>query len=287
MPSPPPPPDGPGEDDAPSAAHADFFDDAYYRVLEPFHTDQDARAEVGALREILGLAQSDRILDLGCGWGRHLALLAGAGHDVVGLDLSMELLRRARTAAAAAGKAGGDEAFGGATGPGGDASGDAGDGPIVVAGDMRRLPLADGGFDVVLNLATSLGLFLEDGPALRALVEARRVLRTGGRLLLEGMHRADVEAHFAPRDTWTLDDGTMVRARRRFDDRRGVSHEVLRWEGPGGAGEKRHSLKVRSARELADLLEAAGFRVTDRLGDWTGEPFGPRAPRLILVARAT
>ncbi|MGK7310863.1 MAG: class I SAM-dependent methyltransferase [Candidatus Longimicrobiales bacterium M2_2A_002] len=248
----------------------DFFDDAYVRVLEPFHTEEEARYETAALRELLGLAQGDRLLDLGCGWGRHLGLLDTAGHDVVGLDLSLAFLRRAREESV--GRT--DRAHGEGRGPA----------PPLVAGDMRRLPLTDATFDVVLNLATSLGLFLDDAPAREALREVGRVLRPGGRLLLEGMHRADVEAGFAPRDAWTLDDGTEVRARRRFDPVRGVSHEVLRWDGPGGSGTKRHSLRIRSAGEVERLLERVGLRVLDRRGDWTGEPFGRRSPRMIMVA---
>ena len=145
------------------------------------------------MRELVGLSQSDRILDLGCGWGRHLRLLREAGHDVLGVDLSLALLRRAREASEA---------------------GEPGDGRLtsapVAAADMRRLPLRDASFDIVLNLATSLGLFLRDQPAIEALREMARVLRPGGGLLLEGMHRDDVAANFAPRDAWTLDDGTRV-----------------------------------------------------------------------------
>lgn len=250
-----------------------FFDDAYHRLLEPFHTEEDARVETAALRELLGLAQDDRVLDLGCGWGRHLALLAAAGHDVVGLDLSLVLLRKARVALEA-----GSDDEGGTV---------AGSRPPIVASDMRRLPLADTTFDVVLNLATSLGLFLDDRDTLRALAEARRVLRPAGRLLLEGMHREDVEPAFAERDRWVLDDGTEVRVRRRFDHRRGISHEVLRWDGPAGAGMKRHSLRVRTGREWTALLQRAGLGVRATYGDWGGEPFEAASPRYIALAERT
>jgi len=237
------------------AVDPDFFDDAYYRLLEPFHGEAEARRETAALRELLALSQEDRILDLGCGWGRHLTLLREAGHHVVGVDLSVPLLRRA--------PAGG-----------------------LLAGDMLDLPLRDATFDVVVNLATSLGLLLDDRQARRALGEARRVLRPGGTLLLEGMHREDVEPAFAPRDEWVLDDGTAVRVRRRWDPGRGISHEVVHWEGPHGSGRKRHSLRVRSAQEIGRVVEDAGFRIAHRYGDWTGEPFGPASPSLIVSARA-
>lgn len=261
MPSPNRNPEDPGD--------GDLFDDAYFRILEPFHTEEDARREAAAARELLGLAQSDQVLDLACGWGRHLALLAEAGHRVTGLDRSLPLLRRARRELAA-----------GAT------YSEAGAivGTRLIAADMLRLPLVDQAFDAVLNLATSLGLFLHDTDAVRALDEMRRVLRPGGRLLLEGMHRADVEAHFAARDAWTLADGTRVRARRRLDRDRGVSHEILRWRGPQGAGEKRHSLRLRTAAEWARLLDRAGLRTRATYGNWLGQPFTDASPRFIALA---
>lgn len=271
---------GPGAADA-RRVDPGFFDDAYYRLLSQFHTEADTRRETAAVREILGLAQTDRLLDLGCGWGRHLRLLADAGHRVVGLDLSVALLRRAR-----GGHGTGPDAGTGGRSPGrpGSRPEGRGDAPPLVAGDMLGLPLQEASFDHVINLATSLGLFLGHATALRALTEARRVLRPGGRFLLEGMHRADVEAHFASRDAWTLPDGTEVRARRRFDAERGISHEVLRWEGPAGAGQKRHALRIRWAEEVDRLLEEAGFEVMARYGRWSGEAFRARSPRLIVVA---
>lgn len=240
------------------AAPADFFDDDYRRLLAPFHDEEDARREVAALREILGLAQEDRVLDLGCGWGRHLAPLAQAGHEITGADLSVDLLRQV---------------------PGQETGR-----PALVAADMRALPFGDGAFDVVLNLATSLGLFLDDAPARAALAEVRRVLPPAGRLLLEGMHRDDVVADFAPRVRWFLEDGTEVRARRRFDAVRCISREVLRWRGPAGEGEKRHALRIRSAAEVIALVEASGLGIRQSLGDWDGSPFEARSPRLILLA---
>jgi SAM-dependent methyltransferase len=260
----------------PPADPVDFFDDAYHRLLEPFHPEAEARYQVAALRELLGLAQDDRILDVGCGWGRHLNLLRGAGHDIVGVDLSFPLLRRAR--GVAVGDAGGVGGVGGV--------GAVSDRPALTVGDMRRLPFGDGSFDVVVNLATSLGLFLEDAAAVGALVEMGRVLAPGGRLLLDEMNGENVVAEYAERDGWTLEDGTEVRVRRRLGPSGRVSHEVLRWRGPGGEGEKRHSLRLRDATELAALAAAAGLAVRDVYGGWDGDPVTADSERLILLAGA-
>lgn len=58
------------------------------------------------LRQVLGLlgelgAPGDRLLDLGCGTGAYSVPLASAGFEVVGLDFSPAMLRRAAAKAAA------------------------------------------------------------------------------------------------------------------------------------------------------------------------------------------
>jgi ubiquinone/menaquinone biosynthesis C-methylase UbiE len=116
-----------------------------------------------------------RTLDLGCGTGRNLPLLA-AGR-AIGLDSSLEALRRARRRAAGA--------------------------PLVQA-SAEALPFRDGCFDTVVS-----GLVLcsvTDPP--RGLAEVRRVLRPGGTLrALEHVRssvawRARVQDAIQPAWTW-------------------------------------------------------------------------------------
>ncbi len=64
---------------------------------EPYvqHTIQEADFLVKELQ----LAVGDRVLDVGCGVGRHAIELARRGYRVAGFDLSLEMLRRAQQAA--------------------------------------------------------------------------------------------------------------------------------------------------------------------------------------------
>ncbi len=59
--------------------------------------------EVNFLEKILGLEPGDRVLDLGCGAGRHAIEFALRGYRVVGIDISPWLLRVARQRAREAG----------------------------------------------------------------------------------------------------------------------------------------------------------------------------------------
>jgi ubiquinone/menaquinone biosynthesis C-methylase UbiE len=232
------------------------FDQTYWRLHGPLFPEGLSRREVAGMIELLGLPLDARILDAPCGWGRHTVLFAEAGYSVMGADLSLDLLMQ--------------------TPPGM---------PPVAAADIRALPFADATFDAVLNVFTSLGLFLDDAEDVQALSEARRVLLRGGVFLLESMHRDDVVASYAERDAWTLPDGTEVRTRRRFDPITGVSHEVTRWRRAGERGEKRHALRLRTATEIDALLKVAGFTEIVYHGDWEGSPFDHRAERLIALAR--
>src|SRR6266487_1898037 len=55
--------------------------------------------EVEFLVDALSLAPDDRVLDVGCGPGRHALALARRGIDVVGVDRSPDFLRLACDAA--------------------------------------------------------------------------------------------------------------------------------------------------------------------------------------------
>jgi malonyl-CoA O-methyltransferase len=121
-----------------------------------------------ALGEVAGL----RVLDLGCGTGRHALRLAAAGASVTALDLSPGMLREARAKA----------------------------GPLPIdfrLHDLTRpLPFPDGVFDLAVS-----GLVLEHLEDLDGFFrELRRVLKPGGRAVVSAMHPSmflkGTQAHF-------------------------------------------------------------------------------------------
>lgn len=238
-----------------------YFDDAFFDLHDPLFPESESRREVGAMLELLGLPAPSRILDIPCGWGRHAVLFPEAGHECFGADISIALLERAAAAAEIA------------------------ELPLrFAAADLRSLPFAGESFDGVVNVFTSLGLFLEDEEDLKALREVRRVLRPGGRFLLETMHRDDVVSAYAARDSWLLPDGTKVRVERRFDAVSGISHERLEWRRGQDEGVKENALRLRTATEVERLLQAAGFRDITYFGSWSGSEFTHESPHLIAVA---
>lgn len=91
-------PDPPGVDAPPFyEAIGDFQGALYDRNVFTSGTAH----EVEVLVEVLGLAEGDRVLDLGCGTGRHLRELASRGIGGMGIDASPGLIAAARAAGAA------------------------------------------------------------------------------------------------------------------------------------------------------------------------------------------
>ena len=110
--------------------------------------------------DLLGVQPGMRLLDVGCGAGRHSVEAVRRGADVVALDLSHDDLANASRSVA-------DYGHADVPAPGGFAA---------VRGDARRIPFDDASFDRVIA-SEVLEHIADDGTALAELV---RVLRPGG-----------------------------------------------------------------------------------------------------------
>ncbi|WP_242440901.1 class I SAM-dependent methyltransferase [Streptomyces sp. CB02923] len=128
------------------------------------------------LLDALELRGDERILDLGC--GRGAVLLAGArrlpeGH-AVGVDLwrAADQLGNAESATSRNAQAEGVDAR-----------------VDLRTGDLRDLPFEDGAFDVVLSSLAIHNIKEAEGRR-KAVAEAARVLRPGGRLVIVDIGRS-------------------------------------------------------------------------------------------------
>lgn len=172
---------------------AEFLGPAYLRNAFTKGTEQ----EVAFLWDALRLHEGARLLDVGCGPGRHALAFARRGVEVTGIDISAPFVDLARQAAE-------EEAL-----------------PATfLQADAREMTF-DGEFDAVISLCQgAFGLPVADTDDETILTRMVAALRPDGRLAMTAF-----SAYFAVR---FIEDGDT------FDADAGVNHEVATVKGPDG-----------------------------------------------------
>src|SRR5213595_2590511 len=227
---------------------ARFLGPAYLRNAFTKGTEQ----EVGFIVDALGLEAGERVLDVGCGPGRHAFALARRGIDVVGVDLSGDFIALARDAAAVDGLPARFE-----------------------VGDVRELPY-DAEFDAVVCLCQGGFGLLGGRDEPRAFERIAAALRPGGRLALTAFSAA-----FAVR---FLEEGET------FEPATGVLHERSTVRNEDGEEEVFDLWTTCfTTRELELLAGGAGLEVVGVHGVAPGRygtaPPTLDDPELLLLAR--
>ncbi len=165
---------------------------------------QDPHEQVINLADELGDGTDRRVLDLGCGAGRHLVFLAGRNFRVTGLDLALNGLRHAQRWLA-------DKGFEGS----------------LALSDVTAIPCRSACFDVVLS---TFVLYHNRMAGIRdAIGEVCRVLCPGGKALLTFLskrssrygHGVEVEA-----DTYLTDIGADAGQLHHFSDLQELAREL-------------------------------------------------------------
>lgn len=222
-----------------------------YLQLYPHRDEAEADRAVALVAGATGLRPGWRVLDVGCGAGRHARAFRSVGARCVGLDLSRTLLRIAR----------------GVT-----------DAPLVRA-DMRALPIRPGSMDLTVSLFTSFGYFERDEEHAGALGEMVGTLRRGGWFVIDFLNAAEVRDRLVPRERVAVLGGEVDVARSVSPDGHYVCKTIVTPDG------RKFVERVRlfEPEEIAAMLGDAGLDVRHHFGDYDGAPLCAGSPRTILA----
>jgi len=153
----------------------------------------------------------------------------------------------------------------------------------AVAGDMCCLPFPDTTFGWVLNFFTSFGYFERERQNFRVLEEIVRVLRPGGRFLIDFLNRDRVLAELKPREQQEV-AGRQVEIERWFDAATQRINKRIRLAVTGRARRTYlESVRAYTREEVTIGLRWAGLEVDSLFGNFHGDPFDRDSERLILV----
>ena len=238
------------------------------------HEYRRRRADVTFYRELANQRRADKVLELGAGTGRVTIPLARDGHRVVAVDQSKAMLGKLRQRVAALPKAAADRIR-------------------VVEGDLRdfevggKFPLVIAAFNVLEHLYT------------RSELDAC-LQRVAAHLAPGGAFAFDVQL---PDLEWLTRDPNKRWAKTRFTDPTtgramfySTNHDYdpvgqialirLYYEPVDGKGPTK-IVKLSQRKffpaELEALVAHAGFRVTERYGDFSRRPLDGTAESQVLV----
>lgn len=212
-----------------------------------------------------------RVLEMGCGNGRILLELVARGLDAVGVDRSQPMLAHLQRKASVHGLC-----------------------PMVARMDVRRLGFADAQFGAVLCPYSLITYMVEDADARDLVHEARRLLRPGGRFVIDAfVPRAIVSGdEFVVDYVREFDGGKLTRSKRIRALRRGVNRVERRYElepdDKSGAKivETVEDVRPFAPAELRALLEDGGLIAVFEAWDYRRDNPGTNAQFFAIVARA-
>ena len=174
-----------------------------------------------------------KVLDLGCGKGRHSLFLAGLGFDVTAVDLSPEGIEQLQAAAQQRGL---------------DAN------ITTLVCDMLSIPFTDSSFDAVLGFHS---LYHTDYAGLKMLVtKITRVLRESGSLYITFNSRSNPS--FRTADNEVVDDYTVIR---HYGVEDGIPHTFLDYDDVIALLADYNILKIQQIQDYFDSKTSIHFFV--------------------------
>jgi SAM-dependent methyltransferase len=236
----------------------EWFDSPLYEKLYANRDEEEAQRLIRFLEETLSLHTCSRILDLGCGRGRHALALARKGYQVTGIDLSEQAIKTAREKAEESSLK--DVLF--------------------QVRDMRDpLPRA---FDAVLNLFTTFGYFPDDRENDQVLDSVVQMLKPEGIFVLDYLNAPKVRTSFTPAESGQFQQIDYMIKRYL---KNGAIHKDITFREESTGEEKIYSERVK----LYDLdwfrqeMDQRNLKIDHVYGDYDGSAYEPDSSSRLLI----
>lgn len=232
---------------------ASWFDSPYYHILYKERNYREAQIFMDNLTHYLNLPERAKVLDLGCGKGRHAIYLNQLGFDVTGIDLSENSIATANKNANAT--------------------------LHFQVHDMRHA--FDEKYDAIFNLFTSFGYFESDEEHLKTLIAIKEALTEYGFGVIDFMNANQVINNLVAEETKTV-DGIDFHIKRYVAN--GHIFKEIDFEDQGNRYHFTEKVRAFTLQDFQQLFENAGIYLLDIFGDYKLKKFHKNeSERLIMI----
>lgn len=223
-----------------------WFETDEYLEIYRHRNKKDAENLVDLINGCVVLQAGAGVLDFACGSGRHSIVFAEMGYNVLGVDLSFNLLKTAKKNAA---------------------------GKNInvnfVRCDLREACFKIN-FDMILNLFTSFGYFRSDKENISVLENAWNLTADNGYFVFDFLNKKHLEKNIVPYSEDSADEMKFEQFRSLKDNR--VEKKIVIHQN-GMKREFFESVRLFSPRELKSILSDIGYKIQGLYGDYEGRIF--------------
>ncbi|MBD3266797.1 methyltransferase domain-containing protein [bacterium] len=243
-----------------------FFNNPdYLTIYKDMTGPARTETEVEFCQAVFKWKRGDPILDAPCGAGRHALQIAKQGFTVTGLDFSNYLLGRA---VYRSNRLPLHYPY-----------------PYFIRGLMQTMPFLDNHFQYIICMFSSFGYGETQEENLAVMKEFHRVLKPGGKALIDLMNRHFIIPRLNKVYT-SVQHGLKVREERSITDNQHRLHNVISVEDrEGNRRTYLYNPWLYNGWELAYLANQAGLEVDAIYGNFDREEYTLESQRAMLVAR--
>lgn len=232
-----------------------WFNEDYEKFYA--HRDpEEAEKQVDFIIRSLKVKKNARVLDLGCGMGRHCFAFANRGYEVVGIDLSSYLIGKAREQLK--------------------------QNPALSIqfelGPIEEIK-AIGPFDLVINIFTSFGYYTCDADNANVFCAVRQYLSKGGKFFFDYLHPSEVKRGLIPYEERQIADET-VEIHKNIEGDRIIKTMIF----PGRT--YREKVKLYCRKTIEEMLSHHRLRVIQVWNDYEGHPWKKNGDRQLFYCQA-
>lgn len=236
----------------------EWFNSDYYHQLYFNRNETEAAAFIHRLLAFLQPDPDALLIDIACGRGRHAKILAAAGYDTTGIDLSPDNIA---------------------------ASKDVETDKLHFFQHDMRLPFWINYFDIAFNFFTSFGYFRTAREHYNAIRTISNALKPGGILVMDYLNVHYVEDHLAHQSDVER-DGVNFHLTKWFDDTHFYKKIIVEDDKQGSPQEFTEKVAKFSLDDFNKMFACHHLQVQEVFGDYSlGSYDVKKSPRLIMVAK--